>query len=427
MGLKQFIGSLFGFNPDIRNGVGVFPFSGVSRANKSNVVVTAETALKISAFYSCVRNISEDIAKLPINIFKIDENGNRVKDTSHVVYNLLNKKPNEYSQPFTLIQTLLDSALRKGNGMALIQRDANFKPVALHFIPSENVVLKIDKETKKIFYVINDVELGISQTYDTFDVLHIRGMGGRFMGISVLDYAAESVGKAIATQEYAGEFFGSGANMTGMLTFAGVEDENQLQKSKEAFMRTYQKDGIAATNGSTQFTKIAFSADEAQMLGALAETVKDIARWFRMPLSKLQTNESISNIEQLSIEYVTDCLEPWITRLEQEIKSKLFTEKEKPVTDVNIDTFMLLKGDMAAMERRIKTMFFVGGASANDALRMMGMNTIGSDGDKYFVPVNMIPTTSVETFWDSKNANNIPTQSPDTTGSGATNANINGE
>jgi phage portal protein BeeE len=40
-------------------------FSFFGGANLANVTVSSESALKVSTFYSCVRSISEDIAKLP--------------------------------------------------------------------------------------------------------------------------------------------------------------------------------------------------------------------------------------------------------------------------------------------------------------------------------------------------------------------------
>lgn len=396
---------------------------GVGRQNYSKQLVTSETANKVSTFYSCVRNISEDIAKLPFKVYIVDGNGNRTEDRKHPAYKLLRIKPNDYNTPFTLIEVLLDRALRKGNAYAFIQRDGNGVPFALYFTETENVIVGIFE--RKLYYKINDPILKIEGTFSSEDVIHLRGMGNSEMGISVLDYAAESVGKAMATQEYAGKFYGSGANLTGLLNFSGMKNENEVKGAKDAFMRTYASDGIGAIHGNATFTKMSLTADEAQMLGSQEYNVKDVARWFRMPLSKLQTSDSINNIEALAIEYVNDTLTPWITRIEQEIMRKLFTRAEQVYMECNFDTFELLKGDTAAMERRIKTLFHVGAFSPNDALRMSGLNGIGQIGDKRYIPVNVTPDDMVEDFWSGKSQSNIDTSSPDTTGSGATNGNIN--
>ena len=402
---------------------GWFGLGGVGRQNFSKQLVTAETANKVSTFFSCVRNISEDIAKLPFKVYTVDANGNRTENRNHPAYKMLRLKPNDFNTPFTLIQVLLDRALRKGNAYAFIQRDGNGIPFALYFTETENVIPGLYE--RRMWYKITDTILGIEGTYSSNDVLHIRGMGNSEVGISVLDYAAESLGKAMATQEYAGKFYGSGANLTGLLNFTGMKNETEVKSAKDAFIRTYEADGIGAIHGNATFTKMSLTADEAQMLGSQEYNVKDVARWFRMPLSKLQTSDAISNVEALAIEYVNDTLEPWIKRIEQELMRKLFTNAEQNYMECNFDTFELIKGDAAAMERRIKTLFYVGAFSPNDALRMSGMNSIGVEGDKRYVPVNVVPDSMVDEFWSGKSQANIPTGSPDASGSGANNGNIN--
>ena len=99
--------------------------------NSSGQPVTPDTAEKLSAFYSCLRNISEDIAKVPFNVFKVDSNGNKVA-VGHVSKTLLNKMPSSMSTPFTFRQALVKNALVHGNGYAYIDRDVQtMKPTRL--------------------------------------------------------------------------------------------------------------------------------------------------------------------------------------------------------------------------------------------------------------------------------------------------------
>ena len=52
------------------------------------------------------------------------------------------------------------------------------------------------------------------------------------------------------------------------------------------------------------------------------------------------------------------------------------------------DTTWLLKGDFESRSKWYQTMWQMGVFSVNDILRNEGMNTIGADGDKRFVPLN---------------------------------------
>ena len=78
--------------------------------NSSGQTVNRNTSLNLSSFYGSVRNISEDIAKLPFYVYKVDKNGNKTK-VPHVATTLLSKQPSSVSIPFTFKQTLIEYAL----------------------------------------------------------------------------------------------------------------------------------------------------------------------------------------------------------------------------------------------------------------------------------------------------------------------------
>lgn len=376
--------------------------------NSSGQTVNRNTSLNLSSFYGSVRNISEDIAKLPFYVYKVDQNGNKTK-VPHVATTLLSKQPSSVSIPFTFKQTLIEYALIEGNGYAYIERDANAKPIALYVLDSEYVTPQL--YNNNLYYIIQDVNTGVRGTFTQDEIFHIKGMGDGYVGKSVVGYAAESIGKSLATQSYASGFFGNGATMTGTIEVPGmIADENQAKSIKEKFISSIKGNGTAngvglLSNGA-KFTKISVSPNEAQFIESQEFNVADIARWFRMPLSKLQSGSTgSSNLEQLNIEYVTDCLMPWIVRFEQEVERKLFRSDEMESLDAKFSVNLLMRGDSAAMSQFVTRMYMIGAYSANDALRFMGENSIGEAGDHYMIPVNMIPSTEAAAFWAGKSLN----------------------
>jgi HK97 family phage portal protein len=89
-----------------------------------------------------VEVISDSIAQLPLEPFKVDSRGYKVKFTSHPSYKLLNKEPNNRMTRFTFIKTLIVSMLLKGNAYAYIERDGKGDAVALYYIPSDLVTIR---------------------------------------------------------------------------------------------------------------------------------------------------------------------------------------------------------------------------------------------------------------------------------------------
>jgi len=45
-------------------------------SNAAKEIVTPETSMQLSAYYAAIRNISEDIAKQPIELIQLEKNGN---------------------------------------------------------------------------------------------------------------------------------------------------------------------------------------------------------------------------------------------------------------------------------------------------------------------------------------------------------------
>ena len=124
-----------------------------------------------------------------------------------------------------------------------------------------------------------------------------------------------------------------------------------------------------------------------------------------MPLSKIQSGSTgSSNLEQLNIEYVTDCLMPWLVRFEQEVERKLFRTDEMDKLDAKFDVSKLLRGDMAATATYLKDLYYIGAINVNDARRFLDMNNVGADGDIYFSPLNMIPTNMATDYWTKQDA-----------------------
>lgn len=376
--------------------------------NSSGKAVNRTTSLNLSAFYGSVRNISEDIAKIPFFVYSVDGNGNKTIQ-KHPASRLINKYPSSASTPFTFRQTLIEYALIEGNGYAYIDRDENFVPIALYVLDSRTVTPQI--YNNQLYYIIKDVKTGVQGTFNQEEIFHIKGMGDGYVGVSVVGYAAESIGKALATQSYASGFFGNGATLTGTIEVPGVvQDEAQAKSIKERFISSIKGNGTAngvglLANGA-KFTKISVTPNEAQFIESQDFNIADIARWFRMPLSKLQSGSTgSSNLEQLNIEYVTDCLMPWVVRFQQEVERKLFRADEMDKLDALFSVNQLMRGDSAAMSQFVTRMYMIGAYSANDALRFMGENTIGEAGNHYMIPVNMIPSTEASAFWAGKSLN----------------------
>jgi len=140
------------------------------------------------------------------------------------------------------------------------------------------------------------------------------------------------------------------------------------------------------------FNPVQTNATDAQFLEQRQFAVREVARWFNCPLSKLKAIDSgFKMVDSEQQQFLTDCLQPILIRIEQEVMLKCLSTVERRVHKVEHDLNGLLR---ANIERRVQAMAVArnwGWLSANDCRKLEGLDPIGPEGDQYLQPLNMQP------------------------------------
>ena len=140
-----------------------------------------------------------------------------------------------------------------------------------------------------------------------------------------------------------------------------------------------------------KWNKISMSPEDAQLLESRKFTVEDVARFFRMPLHKIQSMDkaTFSNIEQQAIEFVTDTIRPWLVRFEQEFWMKLIPEAEKDSLYTKFMVEGLLRGDIKTRYEAYQIAKSNGIMNADEIREKEDMNEMPNGlGKLYHVPLN---------------------------------------
>jgi HK97 family phage portal protein len=370
----------------------------MGRTTLAGVNVTPASAMTLPTYYACIRAISEDIGKLPLITYRRLEPRGKERDPSHPLYALLHDAPNDDMEAMTFRETLTQYALAWGNGYALIDRDSRMQPIALHPVHPSRVVVRRDDDGLLVYDIYGGELLPgavLDQVYRvrSDDMIHIRGLAAEgIVGYSVAQLAAESLGLSLAAQTFGAAFFGNGAAMSGVLEHPGKLSDQAAKHLRESFESVYSGPQNAGKVGileeGMKYARLGIPPDDAQFLETRLFQVRDVCRWFRFPLHKAGDLEfaTYTNIEQQSIEYVTDTLMPWCVRFEQQINRKLFGIRSEYFCEHALQG--LLRGDMAARGEFYTRMFGMAALSPNDIRELENASPIGPEGDNYFIQSN---------------------------------------
>lgn len=370
---------------------------------------TSDKSLLLSAVYRCVEVISDSVAQLPLEPYKIDSKGYKIKFTSHPTYKLLNKEPNPRMTRFTFIKSLIVSMLLKGNGYAYIDRDSKGNAQALHFIPADAVSITIPKTLKdNVSYNVQGI--GKVESCNMIHLLNFTYDGIR--GISTLSHARNTLGLALDSDSHASGFFKGGANLAGILKSDGTLTTKQKQDLKQSWQMAFNPstgtpNGVAVLEGNLSFQPITVNPSDAQLLETRQFNVVDICRFFGVsPVKAFDLSKSsYSTVEATNLSFLTETLSPLLEKIELEFERKLYKPSEKDSIDVRFDTATLLRADKQSLASYYQMLFNIGVVSPNDIRKQLDMEAI-EGGDNTFVQVN-IQTLEKAVSNEPENTNTI--------------------
>ena len=151
---------------------------------------------------------------------------------------------------------------------------------------------------------------------------------------------------------------------------------------------------VAVLEEGMKFNPISINPQEAQFLETRKFQVNEICRIFRVPPHMIADLErsSFNNIEQQSLDFVTNTIRPWLVRIEQTIFQQLFSESEQEKLFVKFNVDGLLRGDFQSRMNGYAVGRQNGWLSANDIRELEDLNKIPTEegGDRYLCNGNMI-------------------------------------
>lgn len=367
---------------------------GIESASGEHVNPT--TALAISAYFACIRNIAEDIAKMPLPVMR--DNGERGRETvDHPASRMLNFQPNPWMTPMVVRETIISHALGYQGGFAEIIRDQNGQ--ASGYFPIDPTTVRVDTTAPgEVRYYVQDYRRNVEVFIPQRNMFHIHGLGhDGITGFCIATLAKNSFGVALAAQKSAAAFFKNGAVGTGHIELPNSMKKESLMLLRDQFA---ERHGGAANfykpiilEHGAKFVTDTFDPEKSQLTDTMQFSVEDVARWFRMPPHKIGQllHATYSNIEHSNRQYADETLSPWATRFEQEGNIKFFTPGQRGLLYIRHNFKSLMKGDSAARSAFYKTMLEMGAYNANRILELEDENPIGEDGDHYWVSANLKP------------------------------------
>lgn len=358
----------------------------------SGLTVTPQMAMKLSAVYSCVRNVSEDFASLPLHVFRKDYE----RATDHPVYELLHSNPNPLQTSYTWREMGQAHVELHGNWYNEIEYSRGGQPIGLWPIPPNVCNPRLTADKRDVLY---DVQLpdGSRVTLPSWKVLHVPGLHyDGIRGTSRIRAAANAIGLGVAAESFGAAFFGNSARPSGYIkvppTVKASSGPEILKKWNESNQGLSNASRTALLMQGAEWQKIALTAEEAQFIETRKLQRSEIAAFWRMPPHMIGDLDkaTFSNIEHQVLQYITFTLRPICVRFEQEVKRKLLNEDDADLR-ASVRLNGLMRGDAASRSRYYATGRQWGWLCVDDIRELEEMPPLPDKAGQVFLqPSNMM-------------------------------------
>jgi HK97 family phage portal protein len=373
----------------IPNELGIFGHT-VSGAN-----INETTALTISTVYACTYKIASTVASLGLEVY--EKSGREIQPANvHPAYDVIKHRPNEYQTAYEFWETIVSMAVLHGCGYALIERDNRGYVTNLIGLDYYDVDRKF-VNGQPVFSVKN---VGMVQAENMLEICNLQRK-------SPIRLHRENLGLAKAAEEFGAEYFGSGGQMTGILSSDQPLKKEQMDIIQGSWNSAARQAGTKLLPFGFKYSRISISPDEAQFIETRKFQAEEICRIFSVPptLVQLESQTTYNNVEQQNLQFARHTISPWAKRIEQEIDRKLIQSRERPQIYSKFLLNDLYRGDMQSRASFYTQMLQNGVLNINEVREREDLNPT-SGGDTHVVQVNQIALDRLGAYSDKLTESN---------------------
>lgn len=359
--------------------------------------VSVDGAKTIATAYRAKNIISDDVAKMPLQVIrKVGRNIEQVQPdpvTRNMAY-LLQVSPNIWGwTPFHLKKASIEWLLFYGNNYIW---SPTIGPRQLLVLPANRTTPVFDLDGNLWYkHVFSN---GKPEYIPAVEILHqlINPDETGFVGRGVITFARETFGARIAARRTQGSMFSTGFMPAAYVQMAGelnAEARNKVRMSYEEQMSGSENAYRLAVFDSkiTKFEPINIQMRDAQFLESIDFSDKDICNFFGLSEHMLNRGkEAYNSNEQKYIEYLTGTLDAFLVPWEEAARIRWLSRAEQSNTYFRFIRESLLRMDSEARGKSLQIRIQNGLLNRNEAREKEDLGAVPG-GNQYYMAGNILP------------------------------------
>ena len=329
--------------------------------NYSGEIVDEGTAFTSSAIASAVTLIADSVATMPLYPSK-ENNGRWERLATPAVF----VRPNDDQLMFEFVQQTVATLAIHGTAYWWCPMSGLY-PLEIRNIHPSKVIVKQNADGV-ITYKIGKKE------YDNDIIRQINWlkMPNQLVSMSPLDILRNLIGTDIAINRFLSAWYGDGGTPGSVLETEQQLTSEQAQVLRDTWVDThYKQRRPAVLTGGLKWRAITASAADMDTMAHREQIVREIARFYRVPLHLINgtggDSQTYQNVESAGIQFVRHTLLPYMRRLED-----AFGDLLPPNQRVRFDADEFMRADLSTRVRSAQVQIASGMLTPNEARHIEG-------------------------------------------------------
>lgn len=353
------------------------------------------TALRTVAFVACIDVIAQDIAKVPMRLYRRDPSGGRrlVQPNAHPLARLLALDPNDYFSWSELLHMHVFHVGLYQNGYFVKRERRDGELLALLPVMSSRVKMHVTKRRQgaaaRAVYQIargtnyEDMVLaGLPDRLSARQVIHTRlRLFDGMTGLSNLSVGAGSMDLSSAVNGFMTNLYERDGQVRGVFESEGTVTDvafNRLREQLDRQLRALARgEKPLITEGGLKFRQISLDAQDADVIKARQASIEEMCRLTRVPPHKIMHLAAVKyeNLDGIERTYTRDTLLPIAQRIEVGLERSLLSEEERlNGYFLELDRQQMMFADPEAQQKLLEMDLRHGAITVNEYRERRGYN-----------------------------------------------------
>ena len=325
------------------------PFTRVYDSNRDYGI---DGALQVSAVWASIELLTDNIASLPLFVYKKDASmeGHKTLARGTPLWTLLHTSPNRRHTPMEFWQFMVMNYLLRGNSYARLVRNDAGEVIEMWPLASDQVEVDVLVDKTIVYKYQYEGQVAV---YDEKSIFHWRDKGNGIIGMSRLDYMRNSVGIAISAQNHTADVYNKSGKRPGVFMIDKLLTEAQRTSIRNNYrgLTEGSDDDLLVLEAGAKFEPLSLTPADLQLLDTRKFSVEDIARWFG--ISSVMINDTAktttwgTGISQLIEGFYKFRLRPMLESLEQCLERRVLTSGQRELYSVEFSLDAILRGSLA--------------------------------------------------------------------------------